>query len=82
VIAIYLYDGFTLVQEIDRGGNALARYTRSLLPYRIRSSPCPFRAYTRNHRLIGVKALELGYSVATGNLRHFQRIPGLSVMQF
>src|SRR5437879_6431008 len=32
--------------------------------------------------LIGVTALELGYSVATGNLRHFQRIPGLSVMQF
>jgi predicted nucleic acid-binding protein len=32
--------------------------------------------------LIGVTALELSYSVATGNLRHFQRIPGLSVMQF
>ena len=32
--------------------------------------------------LIGVTALELGYSVATGNLRHFQRIPGLSVAQF
>ncbi len=32
--------------------------------------------------LIGVTALELGYTVATGNLRHFQRIPGLSVMQF
>jgi predicted nucleic acid-binding protein len=31
--------------------------------------------------LIGVTALELGYSVGTGNLRHFQRIPGLSVMQ-
>ena len=31
--------------------------------------------------LIGVTALELDYSVATGNLRHFQRIPGLSVMQ-
>jgi predicted nucleic acid-binding protein len=31
--------------------------------------------------LIGVTALELGYSVATGNLRHFQRIPGLSVTQ-
>lgn len=31
--------------------------------------------------LIAVTALELGYSVATGNLRHFQRIPGLSVMQ-
>jgi predicted nucleic acid-binding protein len=28
-----------------------------------------------------VTALELDYSVATGNLRHFQRIPGLSVVQ-
>ena len=27
--------------------------------------------------LIGVTALELGYSVATGNLRHFKMIPGL-----
>jgi predicted nucleic acid-binding protein len=32
--------------------------------------------------LIGVRALELGYSVATGNLRHFKMIPGLSVVQF
>jgi len=32
--------------------------------------------------LIGVTALELGYTVATGNLRHFQQIPGLSVAQF
>jgi predicted nucleic acid-binding protein len=31
--------------------------------------------------LIGVTALELDYSVATGNLRHFQMIPGLSVVQ-
>jgi tRNA(fMet)-specific endonuclease VapC len=31
--------------------------------------------------LIGVTALELGYSVATGNLRHFQMIPGLRVIQ-
>jgi predicted nucleic acid-binding protein len=31
--------------------------------------------------LIGVTALELGYSVATGNLRHFQQIPGLSVVR-
>ena|ERR1700688_111001 len=31
--------------------------------------------------LIGLTALELGFSVATGNLRHFQRIPGLSLMQ-
>ena len=31
--------------------------------------------------LIGVTALELGYSVATGNLRHFQLVPGLFVTQ-
>jgi predicted nucleic acid-binding protein len=31
--------------------------------------------------LIGVTALELGYSVVTRNLRHFQRIPGLTVIQ-
>ena len=31
--------------------------------------------------LIGVTALELGYSVANGNLRHFKSIPGLSVQQ-
>lgn len=29
--------------------------------------------------LIGVTALELGYSVATSNLRHFQQIPNLVV---
>jgi predicted nucleic acid-binding protein len=32
--------------------------------------------------LIGVTALELGYRVATGNVRHFQMIPGLSIVQF
>src|ERR1700690_2610572 len=32
--------------------------------------------------LIGVTALELGYSLATGNLRHFQMIPGLPVVKF
>jgi tRNA(fMet)-specific endonuclease VapC len=31
--------------------------------------------------LIGVTALHLGYSVATLNLRHFQSIPGLAVVQ-
>ncbi len=31
--------------------------------------------------LIGVTALHLGYSVATLNSRHFQSIPGLSVVQ-
>jgi tRNA(fMet)-specific endonuclease VapC len=31
--------------------------------------------------LIGVTALELGYSVGTANLRDFQRIPGLSVVR-
>jgi tRNA(fMet)-specific endonuclease VapC len=30
--------------------------------------------------LIGVTALELGYSVATSNLRHFQLIPGLNII--
>lgn len=31
--------------------------------------------------LIGVTALELGYAVATGNPRHFQRISGVTVTQ-
>lgn len=31
--------------------------------------------------LIGVTALHLGYSVATFNVKHFQLIPGLSVVQ-
>jgi tRNA(fMet)-specific endonuclease VapC len=31
--------------------------------------------------LIGATALKLGYSVATQNSRHFQLIPGLSVIQ-
>jgi predicted nucleic acid-binding protein len=30
--------------------------------------------------LIGVSALELGYGVGTANVRHFQLIPGLSVV--
>jgi predicted nucleic acid-binding protein len=32
--------------------------------------------------LIGATALELGYSVATGNLRHFEMIPGLTLVRF
>jgi predicted nucleic acid-binding protein len=32
--------------------------------------------------LIGATALSLGYSVLTGNVRHFRMIPGLSVMLF
>ena len=32
--------------------------------------------------LIGATALSLSYNVLTGNLRHFQQIPGLSVIQF
>ena|SRR2546423_1786500 len=31
--------------------------------------------------LIGATALYLGYSLVTGNLRHFQKIPGLLVLQ-
>jgi predicted nucleic acid-binding protein len=30
--------------------------------------------------LIGVTALEMGYRVATANIRHFQKIPGLAVI--
>ena len=32
--------------------------------------------------LIGATALSLGFKVLTVNLRDFQRIPGLTVMQF
>ncbi len=32
--------------------------------------------------LIGVTALELGYRVATGNMRHFQMLPGLEIVSF
>ena len=32
--------------------------------------------------LIGVTALELGFDVATTNLRHFHLIPGLSIVPF
>ncbi len=31
--------------------------------------------------LIGTSALELGYAVGTGNVRHFQLIPGLKLIQ-
>ncbi len=32
--------------------------------------------------LIGVTALDLGYRVATGNVRHFEMVPGLEVVSF
>jgi predicted nucleic acid-binding protein len=32
--------------------------------------------------LIGATALSLGYKLLTGNLRDFERIPDLSVVQF
>jgi predicted nucleic acid-binding protein len=32
--------------------------------------------------LIGVTALELGYRVATANVRHFQLVPGLGIVPF
>lgn len=31
--------------------------------------------------LIGATALEVGYSLLTVNVRHFERIPGLSVVK-
>jgi tRNA(fMet)-specific endonuclease VapC len=35
-----------------------------------------------NDLLIAATAIEQGYAVLTGNVRHFQKIPGLSVVQF
>jgi predicted nucleic acid-binding protein len=32
--------------------------------------------------LIGVTALELGYRVATANVRHFEMVPGLEIVPF
>ena len=32
--------------------------------------------------LIGVTALELGYRVGTGNVRHFSMVPGLEIVRF
>ena len=32
--------------------------------------------------LIGITALELGYGIATGNLRHFKMVPGLEIVPF
>ncbi len=32
--------------------------------------------------LVGVTALELGFSVLTINVRHFRLIPGLNVIQY
>ena len=32
--------------------------------------------------LIGVTALDSGYRVATGNVRHFEMVPGLEVVSF
>jgi predicted nucleic acid-binding protein len=32
--------------------------------------------------LIGVTALDLGYRIATANVRHFQMVPGLEIVSF
>jgi predicted nucleic acid-binding protein len=32
--------------------------------------------------LIGATALDLGYRVATANLRHFRMVPGLEIVSF
>lgn len=45
---------------------------------RIKPKGCGFRLLDL---LIGVTALELGYGVATHNVRHFHMVPGLSVMR-
>lgn len=35
-----------------------------------------------NDLLIAAAAIEQGYAVATGNVRHFQKVPGLQVLAF
>lgn len=35
-----------------------------------------------NDLLIAVSAIEQGYAVLTGNVRHFQKVPGLTVVSF
>ena len=35
-----------------------------------------------NDLMIAASAIEQGYAVLTGNLRHFQKIPGLTVLSF
>ena len=56
------------------------------VPIAIRAGQIDGEAQARGLRLplsdllIGVTALELGYGVATANLRHFQMIPSLNVV--
>ena len=56
-------------------------------PLALRAGPPDGESQARGTRiplpdlLIGVTALGLGYSVATTNLRHFQQVPGLSVVR-
>jgi predicted nucleic acid-binding protein len=56
------------------------------VPIALRAGHIDGESQTRGVRLalsdllIGVTALELDYSVATANLRHFQMIPGLKIV--
>jgi hypothetical protein len=54
-----------------------------LLPYPSNCLAVPFHPLyvLTSDLLIGATALSLGFKVLTGNLRHFQRIPGLAVVQ-
>jgi predicted nucleic acid-binding protein len=40
----------------------------------------PIKGIPFGDLLIGATALSLGFSVLTANLRHFQKIPGLTVV--
>ena len=51
------------------------------LPAGLRVSRLPAASIAFEDLLIGVTALYLGYSVATLNVRHFQMIPNLVVLQ-
>ncbi len=54
-------------------------YLRKYLLWSINLFGRILMAFTK--QLVGVTALHLGYSVATLNARHFQLIPGLTIVQ-
>ncbi|MBL8211248.1 MAG: hypothetical protein JNK87_11080 [Bryobacterales bacterium] len=53
----------------------MARAARSKVRKRPKGNVLPF-----NDLMIAVAAIEQGYAVLTANLRHFQKIPGLTVV--
>ena len=75
-------------QTLALGGTTLYRRPVAFVYEMLRRTPRPtnltlmcFTAGYESDLLIGASALELGYGVGTSNVRHFQLIPGLNVIQ-